>query len=381
MIVFWLIGALLATAALALVLRPRRRRGVMSRSSANVSIYRDQLRELEADRGAGTLAQADYERARRELEARLLEDADAPAEPERRGGKHLVASLVVAVPICALLVYFLVGNPRAIDPESHGVTVRQVEAMVERLATRLKDNPDDVEGWKMLARSYSVLGRFPQAADAYAKAAARAPRDAQLLVDLADALAMARGERLEGEPEKLVARALEIDPKNLKGLALAGTAAFNRKDYAIAARFWERMLSLVPADSEDARMIQANVNEARALSQQSILRGTVRLAPALKAKVAPEDTVFIFARAADGSPMPLAVLKTQARELPVSFALDDSMAMTPRSRLSLFPRVVVGARISKSGNANPQPGDLQGASVPVANDSNGVTVVIDTVVR
>jgi len=174
MIVFWLIGALLATAALALVLRPRRRRGVMSRSSANVSIYRDQLRELEADRGAGTLAQADYERARRAPEARLLEDADAPAEPERRGGKHLVASLVVAVPICALLVYFLVGNPRAIDPESHGVTVRQVEAMVERLATRLKDNPDDVEGWKMLARSYSVLGRFPQAADAYAKAAARA---------------------------------------------------------------------------------------------------------------------------------------------------------------------------------------------------------------
>jgi len=381
MIVFWLIGALLATAALALVLLPRRRRGVMSRSSANVSIYRDQLRELEADRGAGTLAQADYERARRELEARLLEDADAPAEPERRDGKHLVASLVVAVPICALLVYFLVGNPRAIDPESHGVTVRQVEAMVERLATRLKDNPDDVEGWKMLARSYSVLGRFPQAADAYARAAARAPRDAQLLVDLADALAMARGERLEGEPEKLVARALEIDPKNLKGLALAGTAAFNRKDYAIAARFWERMLSLVPADSEDARMIQANVNEARALSQQSILRGTVRLAPALKAKVAPEDTVFIFARAAEGSPMPLAVLKTQARELPVSFALDDSMAMTPGSRLSLFPRVVVGARISKSGNANPQPGDLQGASVPVANDSNGVTVVIDTVVR
>lgn len=381
MIVFWLIGALLATAALALVLLPRRRRGVMSRSSANVSIYRDQLRELEADRGAGTLAQADYERARRELEARLLEDADAPAEPERRDGKHLVASLVVAVPICALLVYFLVGNPRAIDPESHGVTVRQVEAMVERLATRLKDNPDDVEGWKMLARSYSVLGRFPQAADAYARAAARAPRDAQLLVDLADALAMARGERLEGEPEKLVARALEIDPKNLKGLALAGTAAFNRKDYAIAARFWERMLSLVPADSEDARMIQANVNEARALSQQSILRGTVRLAPALKAKVAPEDTVFIFARAAEGSPMPLAVLKKQARELPVSFALDDSMAMTPGSRLSLFPRVVVGARISKSGNANPQPGDLQGASVPVANDSNGVTVVIDTVVR
>jgi cytochrome c-type biogenesis protein CcmH len=381
MIVFWLIGALLAAAALALVLRPRRRRGVVSRSGANVSIYRDQLRELEADRAAGTLAQADYERARRELEARLLEDVDAPAEPERRGGKGLVASLIVALPICALLVYFLVGNPSAIDPETHGVTVRQVEAMVERLATRLKDNPDDVEGWKMLGRSYSVLGRFPQAADAYAKAAARAPRDAQLLVDLADALAMARGERLEGEPEKLVARALEIDPKNLKGLALAGTAAFNRKDYAIAARLWERMLPLVPADSEDARMIQANVNEARALSQQSILRGTVRLAPALKAKVAPEDTVFIFARAADGSPMPLAVLKKQARELPLSFALDDSMAMTPGSRLSLFPRVVVGARISKSGNAKPQPGDLQGASAPVANDSNGVTVVIDTVVR
>src|SRR5919109_4753793 len=171
---------------------------------------------LAADLAAGTLAKPDYDRARRELEARLLEDVDrAPPPPKRSEARRLAPLLAIAVPVCALGVYLLVGNPRALDPETHSVTARQVEAMVERLATRLKENPDDVEAWKLLGRSYTVLGRYGDAAAAYAKAAARAPRDAQLLADFADALAMARGQGLEGEPEKLVHRALEIDPENL----------------------------------------------------------------------------------------------------------------------------------------------------------------------
>jgi cytochrome c-type biogenesis protein CcmH len=203
-------------------------------------------------------------------------------------------------------------------------------------------------------------------------------------VDFADVLAMARGQRLEGEPEKLIQRALEIDPQNLKGLALAGTVAFERKDYAQAAAYWQRMLPLVPADSEDARVIQQNVAEAKSLagtgSAASTLRGTVSIAPTLKSKAAPDDIVFVFARAAEGPPMPLAVARARVRDLPYSFRLDDSMAMTPAMKLSAFPRVVVGARVSKSGNATPQPGDLQGASAPVANDAGEVRVVIDRVV-
>jgi cytochrome c-type biogenesis protein CcmH len=222
-----------------------------------------------------------------------------------------------------------------------------------------------------------------------AKAAVRAPRDAQLLADFADVLAMARGQSLLGEPEKLVERALELDPNNLKALALSGTAAYGRKDYARAAAQWERMLALVPADSEDARVIRENVQEARALAGQPApkaaagpqLRGQVALSPKVSKQAAPDDTVFIFARALDGPPMPLAVKRVKVRELPVGFALDDSMAMAPGLNLSAHPRVVVVARISRSGSPSAQPGDLQGASGPVANDAQGVSVTIDSIVR
>ena len=391
MTLFWLAGAALAAVVLGLVLRPlifRGSKSSVSRPEANLSIYRDQLRELDADLAAGTLAQADYERARREIEARLLEDvALAPEPAPARCGRALVAAIAVAIPATALGVYLLVGSPGALSLQSeHQMNAQQLEAMVERLAARLRENPDDVEGWKLLGRSYGALGRFPEAVDAYVKAATRAPRDAQILADLADVLAMSRGQRLQGEPEKLVLRALELDPQNLKALALAGTAAFERKDFAAAVRYWQRMLPLVAAASEDARSIQASIAEAQSFlkpgaASVAALKGSVRLAPELKAKASPDDTVFIFARAAQGPPMPLAVKRAKVRELPLEFALDDSMAMAPGMQLSGFPRVIVGARVSKSGSATPQPGDLQGASPAVANDASSVTVVIDSVVR
>lgn len=391
MTLFWLAGAALAAVALALVLRPlvsRQAQQGVSRRDANLSIYRDQLRELDADLAAGKLAQPDYERARRELEARLLEDVSAPAQPgARRAGRGVALAAGAAIPVLAAALYLAIGNPDAIEPPAaeHAVTAQQIEAMVERLAARLRENPSEVDGWKLLGRSYMALGRFPEAAQAYASAAQRAPRDAPLLADFADALAMARGQSLEGEPEKLVLRALEIDPANLKALALAGTAAFGRQDYAGAAGYWQRMLAHVPPDSEDARAIQANVQEARSLAGDAgktrTLKGTVTLSAKLKERIAPEDTVFIFARAADGPQLPLAVKRLKARELPAAFALDDSMAMAPGMTLSAHPRVVVTARISKSGSAAPQPGDLQGVSAPVANDAGAVAVVIDTVVR
>jgi cytochrome c-type biogenesis protein CcmH len=295
------------------------------------------------------------------------------------------------VPLLALALYLFIGNPDALAPESdpHAVTVQQLETLVERLAARLRESPDDVEGWKLLGRSYGALGRFPESAEAYARAAARDPRDAQLLADFADVLAMAQGQRLEGEPEKLIARALELDPNNLKALALAGTAAYARKDYAAAAAQWEKMLPLVAPDSEDARAIRSNVQEARALAgmkeekkeAKRAVRGTVSLHSKVKSNASPEDTVFIFARALEGPPMPLAVQRVKVRELPVAFALDDSMAMAPGMNLSAHPRVVVVARVSRSGSPAAQPGDLQGASAPVASDASGVAVVIDSVVK
>jgi len=392
MIVFWALAVALAVLALLLALRPllfaRQSTGV-GRSDANVSIYRDQLRELEADRAAGTLADADYQSARLELEARLLEDVTPEAAATRGTSRALLVGLGVAVPLCAAALYLAVGNPQALAPreDPHAFDPQQLTALVERLAARMRENPDDAEGWKLLGRSYAALGRFPDALDAYAKAAVRKPRDADLLADMADVLATTRKERLQGEPEKLVLRALEIDPQNLKALALAGTAAFDRKDYGAAARYWQRMLPLVEPGSEDARTIQASIAEARALggkpaaTASRALQGKVTLSKKLAAQANPDDTVFIFARAAEGPPMPLAVRRVRVRDLPLEFALDDSMAMAPGMNLSAHPRVVVGARISKSGTPTPQPGDLQGLSAPVANDARGVSVTIDQVVR
>lgn len=396
MITFWLIGIVLGAGALFYVLRPLLRAHkapAVSRRDANIAVYRDQMRELDADRAAGTLAAADHERAKLELEARLLDDVsatEASTLPSRGGRAALVVG--IAVPLAAIGIYFATGNLRALDPHLERPDAAQVEAMLGNLAARLRENPDDVEGWKLLGRSYAVMGRYPEAVAAYANAAERAPRDAQLLADFADVLAMARGEKLAGEPEKLVERALEIDPRNLKALALYGTAAYERRDYARAAEVWSRMLPLVPADSEDARTIGENVEEARKLAGIGApskpaarahpgVRGTVRLAAGLKKEVKPDDVLFVFARAAGGPAMPLAVLRARAADLPLRFALDDSLAMAQGMTVSAHPRIVVTARIAKSGKPQPAAGDLQGASKPVANDAAGVDVLIDSVVN
>jgi cytochrome c-type biogenesis protein CcmH len=416
-------------AALLFILPPLLRRRPVSgvtRDALNVAVHRDQLRELEADLRTGTLAADQYESARREIEARLLHDVGAGATMAGQPRPARAAALVLglAVPLCAIGVYLLVGNPQLVGPQAaatdagHGLSVQQFEGLTERLAARLRQNPEDTQGWIMLARSYSVLGRFADASVAYAGAVSREPRNAQLLADYADALAMTQGKSLAGEPQKLIMRALAVDPANVKALALAGTAAFEKNNYAAAATYWERILPLVSEDAEFAQSIRSSIAEARTLGGTAIaaapvpsaatpagkpgvtppaavpapkqsaapaaggrVSGTVKLAPELAAKASPDATVFIFARAVEGPRMPLAILRKQVRDLPVEFTLDDSTAMTPQSKLSAFPQVVVGARISKSGNATPAPGDLQGMSAPVKVGASGINLVIDSEIR
>ncbi len=398
MTAFLIFAALLVAGAVLVVVPPLvrgRARATESRDTVNVAVYRDQLRELDSDLRAGTLAADQAEKARAEIEARLLEDVGeeraAALAPARSRASAIAFG--IAIPLCALVVYLGVGNPRALDPQvgggaDHGITQQQLQSLAERLSARMKDNPEDAEGWVMLARSYAVLGRYPESAEAYARAAARIPANAQLLADYADALAMAQGRRLLGEPEKIVERALAADPNNIKALALAGTAAFDRKNYAGAVRHWERIQGLVPPGSEFSDSLQASITEARQLggmraaagkaqapaAAPARVSGTATLAPALAGKVAPTDTVFIFARAVEGPRIPLAVLRRQARDLPVSFVLDDSMAMSPQMKLSGQTRIVVGARVSKTANATPQAGDLQGLSRPVSVGAERVSV-------
>lgn len=415
MIWFWIISGLLVAGALLFVVPPllqRSRAGqAVLRGAVNVNVYRDQLRELESDLQAGTLSRDRYEEARRELERRLLDDtneAEAAAAGAPRHGRLTAVVVGLAVPLVAVGLYIMVGNPAGLAPERaaegtapHSLDAQQVLAMVERLAARLKDNPDDAEGWVMLARSYNALGRFREAATAYASASALVPGSAQLLADYADTLAMAQGRRLQGEPEYLLQRALQIDPDNRKALALAGTVAFEKKDYTGAAAQWEKILRLVPPESDIARSVESSIAEARSLAQGTNaasgpaaadaqrsaaaagakVSGVVQLAPAVASNVAPTDTVFIFARAVNGPRMPLAIIRKQAADLPASFVLDDTMAMTPEAKLSSFEQVVIGARVSRTANATAQSGDVQGTSNPVKVGSSGIAVVIDSVVR
>jgi cytochrome c-type biogenesis protein CcmH len=379
MTAFWISGAVLAAVALLAVVLPLARKpagAAVSRREANIAIYRDQLRELEADLAAGTLAQADYERSRGELESRLLRDVELQDPEPAKAGKALPIAAAIAIPVLALGIYLAVGNPAAlVAPAEH------LDTMVQRLEAHQRENPGDLEGWKLLGRSYGVLGRFPEAVEAYARAAALAPRDAQLLADFADVLGMARGQSLRGEPERLVQRALELDPQNLKALALAGTAAFDRRDFRAAADYWARMLPLLEPASADAKVVRENVEEAKKLAAGTrSLKGRIELAAKLKDRVKPDDVLFVFARAEKGPPMPLAAMKVRAADLPLEFIFDDSMAMAPGMTLSQFPRVVVMARLSRAGQAAAQAGDLQGASRAVANDAQAVRVVIDTVV-
>jgi cytochrome c-type biogenesis protein CcmH len=415
MIVFWSCAAGLLVLAM-LFLLPALLRGPARTYGAalgtNLPILKEQLAQLDVDLALGALTAEQHGAARREIERRIIEEENDDSAPNITGPAFKTSLvLAFAVPIVALGLYGWLGKPEALLPQAarpagEGVTQQQIEEMVEKLAKRMETQPDDATGWTMLARSYAVLGRFDEASKAYAKAVKLTPKDAQLLVDFADALAMTQGQSAIGEPTRLIDQALQIDPANLKGLALAGSAAFERQDFAKAINFWTRAKQLAPADSEFAKAIEQSLGDARdalskaggtppalatapatapaqpatVASSTARVGGTVSLAPALAAKVQPDDTVFIFARAAQGPRMPLAILKRSAKELPITFTLDDAMAMAPELKLSKFDMVVVGARISKSGNALPQSGDLQGQSAPSKVGSGDLKIVIDSVV-
>lgn len=284
------------------------------------------------------------------------------------------------------------AGPEAAGSSPHTMTLGQIEGLVQQLAERMRNEPGNAEGWLMLGRSYAVLGQFPPAIEAYRHVLTLEPKNAQALADLADALAVTSNGRFEGEPAQLVQQALAAEPDNLKALMLAGTVAFENKDYAAAVRHWEKAVRVGPPGSDLVRQARDNVAEARQLAglpppaveaappAAASIRGRVELAPALAAKAGPDDTVFVFARPAEGSRMPLAILKKRVRDLPFEFVLDDSLAMSPQARLSQAGRVVVGARVSHSGQAMPQPGDLEAVSAPMAPGASGVKLVIAEVV-
>ena len=290
------------------------------------------------------------------------------------------------------------GAPQAPEHAQQGAGAMdptKVEAMVQGLLERLKANPNDATGWMMLARTYGVVGRANEAVDAYAKAVALRADDAALLVDYADALAVKNQRSLDGEPIRLVQKALTIDGRNVKGLAIAGKYAFDHQDFAGAVQHWQKVLDYGTPESLFAKQIAPELAQARqrlgvaapavvppaAVASSASVRGTVTLASSLRAAVAPEDTVFITARAVSGTRLPLAIVRKQVKDLPVAFVLDDSMAMSTEARLSAAGKINVTARISKSGNPMPQGGDLIGSIGPVDAGASGLVLEIRDAVK
>jgi len=418
MMVFWLVALLLMAAALLFVLPPLFRSAEDTRSgrraALNVSIYRDQLAEMARDLDNDVLSREQYQQGREEIERRMLEDvgdSDVSAAAGRVDAHSKMTAIAIAVmlPVAAAALYLVMGTPEGLSPEDYQPppitrqqAADQINQMVSRLAARLEDDPNDAEGWRMLGRSYLALERFADARKAFEKAEKLLPADAQLLADLADTIAMTSGQSLEGRPLELITRALKLDPNNEKALWLAGTAAYERQDYHGALDYWQRLYAMQPPGSQGAQAMERNIAEIRSLlgepasasamptapannTTQAMtagrVSGEVRIATAMQARVKPQDSVFIFAKAASGPRMPLAVFRTTVAELPQHFTLDDSLAMMPEMSLSHYAEVVITARVSKSGSASAQSGDLQGQTGVISSDnSQGIQLVIDQVV-
>jgi cytochrome c-type biogenesis protein CcmH len=412
MLLFWSLAALMTLVALAFVLVPllrARRAAGPSLQDANLEVLRGQRRELEADLASGVLPAEARDEALAELVARA--QADLSPEPVSVAASvrrpWLVAGIMaVALPVLSFGLYSAIGMPGASDPKNvaHAqpqAMDAQVVAMVESLAQKVRERPDDVRGWTLLARSMAALGRFDESARAYEHLAKLTPKDPQVLADYADALGMAQGRKLAGKPYELAKAALAIDPKHRKSLALAGTAAMDAGDFAQAMTYWQTLAADLPADSEDTTRVRAIMEEIRTRATAAgqklpvvaaakaappppagvprSVAGSVTIAPEMASRVAQSDTLYIFARAEGAGRAPLAVMRASAAQLPMVFALDDSMAMSPQLKLSQAEAVRIEARISRSGNAAPQSGDLVGRSGLVKPGDRDVKIVVNEV--
>lgn len=419
MIAFWAICGLLIAVALSFVLIPLLRHhspaAEVDRSGINVSLYQQQLLELESDQKNGILTADQYALGREEIQKRLLEDVAVDGDKASGAGnigRTLAVVVGIMLPVLSVSLYYTVGKPGLIEAKApvaapgdapsaqQQMTPEKMEQMTAQLAKRMEKEPQNAQGWMMLGRSYEVLNRFPEAAKAFEQASKLLPNDAQAMSEYAEALMLANKNDFHGKPIELALKALKIDPNNQKALLLAGAAASEAKDFAKVVEYWERLYVQLPPDSEDAQAVASGVEGARKAAKAMGIKlppsklnlaksaaafkpgvsGAVMLKESLASKVSPEDTLYIFARAATGPKMPLAILKISAKELPLTFSLDDSLAVSPTMKLSDFKEVVVGVLVSKSGNARPQKGDLQGSSKVVGLGSQNVQVLIDSVV-
>lgn len=415
MTVFVILAAALVAGALLFVLPPvlgkgARARAVLLRQQQGqtaLTILREQLEELKQDHAAGRIDDATYQRGREELEARVLEEAtSSEAGQDARPLKSAAVIIALCVPLAAAGFYAWLGNPAGLDPanavaqgggdDGHQITPEQMAGLIEKLVDRLEADPSDPMGWLMLSRSYAMMGDFEGAGRAWQRIGSKAPEDAEVLLDWADILISTQKGDFSGEPDRLIKRALELDPTNSKGLALAGSGAYERGDFVVAAENWGKILQDIPVDDPSYLSVLESVNDARvrggleplsvpenvaaaqaaaAENADLTLKGDVLVAPELAERVTGEEFVFVFVRPVEGG-MPYAAMRFQASDLPASFDFTRAPRMNPEP---VAGNVVVAARISRTGSATPVEGDLEGVVMDVSPTATGVQIIIDKV--
>ena len=425
MTLFWVVAGIFIVAALLFILptllRNKGSESSVARDSSNVSVYQDQLSELDNDLHNDILSQEQYNQSKSELQQRMM--LDMPEKDSvlvtKINNKSSVATsvvLVLLIPILAISLYLFLGNTKGLLPQpateqmelidgaltSEDESHQEISSMVNNLVKRLEREPDDLEGWNMLGRTYAIMGRFKEASKVYENLLAKSPDSPEALVNYADVFAMTQDGSLMGKPIELINKALSIDPKNPKALALAGTAKFEQGEFKQAAIYWEELLAIIPAESKLAQSVSGSIKQAKSLASGSkedvliakqqlsksekniekkdalpTISGVVKISSNLSSKPSPGDTLYIYARAKNGPKMPLAIVRLQAKDLPAKFTLKDGMGMNPNMKLTSFPEVVISARITKSGKAIPASGDLQGFSEVVRIGDQNVNILID----
>lgn len=411
---FFLLAALMTVAALALIVVPLlRRRGATTGPDLRA------LRALDQAHAAGVISAEEYAAKRA-----ALPEVTTAAGASNRPAFVTVLLVALLLPLSAIVLYRTIGTPEALDPAAltaaapggeHGMSMDQA---VAGLVAKLEQNPDDATGWALLGRAYQAMQRFAESRDALERARRLQPEDRDLQVEYAQALALASPEqRIDGESRRLLDEVVAADPNHQRALWLIGISEYQAQRYAEAIAIWERVLPQLPAGSNVARSIQDRIAEARRLGNLPAPAGAepgdanagvaaapadgspsnpapaqaatagprltveVSLDPALADRLAPDATLFVFARAAEGPPMPLAIQRLSAGQLPLTVTLDESNGMLPNMKLSMFPTIVVGARVSRSGQAIAQSGDLQTLSAPIeVTRTEPIVLKIDQVV-
>ena len=390
------LGIALCVAAIFLWVLLREKKPVTqaSQANANAKVYRDQILDLDREHDSGHISDQEWQQSRDELSLRLLEDTAAVDDPAAKTEKPAIWTavvLAVALPLGSMGMYMWVGQPEALNPLAlktpDQVDPKDLTKMAQTLAEKLQDKPDNLQGWVMLGRTYRTLENFDAALRAY-DSALKLSDDDDLKLERIEVIAMQRQGQFEGEPWNVIREVLQRDPQHFGALLTAGSASYAEGKFADALKYWEQARKPLDANNPDLEGLESAIATVRerlgmppakaapAAASGLNVTGQVNLSASLKSKASPNDVVFIYATPANGDRMPLAIFKTTVSQLPFNFTLDDSTAMAPDRKLSAAGEVMVKVRVTKSGNAMPQSGDLSGSLGPVKVGAKGLKLEI-----